>query len=170
MALWKFRAQNHPQQVASRGAREDVDDRETDPVLFGMLDDRFGGFTLDVAAADHNAQCERYFTKEDDGLRQPWRGRVWCNPPYSSIEPWVVKAWREWESGCELIVMLVPNNRAEQKWWQRHVEPFRDRSVSTLRTKFLPGRPRFIRAGTELVGPNERPPFGLCLLIWENQR
>lgn len=28
--------------------------------------------------------AERMFTKEDDGLRQEWIGRVWLNPPYSA--------------------------------------------------------------------------------------
>jgi hypothetical protein len=27
---------------------------------------------------------------------------------------------------------------------------------------------RFIRAGALDVGPNERPPFGCCLLIWSS--
>lgn len=35
-----------------------------------------------------------------------------------------------------------------------------------VRVVFLPGRMRFIRRGQTDVGPNERPPFGCCLLIW----
>ena len=34
--------------------------------------------------------------------------------------------------------------------------------------EFLPGRMRFIAAGADDIGPNERPPFGCCLLIWES--
>jgi phage N-6-adenine-methyltransferase len=32
------------------------------------------------------------FTRSDNGLLKPWHGRVWLNPPYTSIE---VKAWLE---------------------------------------------------------------------------
>jgi hypothetical protein len=113
----------------------------------------------------HMAALE--FTYEQDGLAQSWAcERVWCNPPYSDIEPWVAKARI---AGAELVVMLLPANRTEQGWWQRQVEPFRDRGRG-LRVEFLPGRPRFIRYGHDRVEPNQRPPFGCCLLIWGDER
>lgn len=90
---------------------------------------------------------------------------MWCNPPYSSIGPWVEKAHAEMAAGCELVVMLLPANRTEQGWWQDHVEPYR--LDGTLRVEFLRGRLRFIKKGQTEVKPNERPPFGCCLLIWE---
>jgi phage N-6-adenine-methyltransferase len=165
MSLVGFRAQNHTQQVRRRGANPEVDDRATAPEVFGPLNKRFR-FTLDVAAAAHNAKCPRFFDAAADGLAQPWAGeRVWCNPPYSDIAPWVAKAWAEYET-CDAIVMLLPANRTEQKWWQDMVEPFRDRHLGPLRTEFLPGRIRFIKRGATEVGPNERPPFGCVLLIW----
>mgnify|MGYP001606553347 CR=1 FL=1 len=167
MSLVGFKARNHPQQVGKRGAT-DRDDLGTDPALFAEWDAIYH-FTLDVAASHANAKCERYLTKEDaplDGLGQTWAGeRVWCNPPYSAIRPWVEKAWAEVD--VEIIVMLLPANRPEQAWWQDLVEPRRDRVGSPLRVEFLRGRQRFVMPGAESIGPNERPPFGCCLLIWE---
>jgi phage N-6-adenine-methyltransferase len=165
VTLIGYRASNHPQQVAKRGQTDDVDDRATHPVDFAPLAERFG-FTVDVAAAAHNTKCERYYTRAENGLAQSWAGEmVWCNPPYSSIAPWVAKAWTE-QPHTRGIVMLLPANRPEQGWWQEMVEPYRDRPGSPLRVEFLPGRMRFIKAGQTTVGPNERPPFGCCLLIW----
>lgn len=168
MSLVGYKSSNHPQQVAKRGATE-RDNLGTDPALFAVLDERFG-FTLDVCATPANAKCDRFFTLKDDGLSSPWTGeRVWVNPPYSQIEAWVVAAWAEWmsDSPPELIVMLLPANRPEQGWWQDHVEPFRDSPEWPLRTEFLRGRQRFVLPGAEAIGPNERPPFGCVLLIWE---
>ena len=165
MSLVGFKAQNHRQQVGRRGPNPKVDDRATTPEVFAPLHERFG-FTIDVAAYPHNAKCERFYAPEDNGLLQSWSGeRVWCNPPYSSIEPWLEKAWAEWQLGNpDLIVMLVPANRTEQGWWQRQVEPYR--RAGTLAVEFLPGRLRFIKHGHDKVEPNQRPPFGCCLLIW----
>lgn len=167
MTLIGFRSANHPQQRARRGSLDEIDDRATTAEVFGPIHDRFD-FTIDVAAAAHNTKCERFFDRITDGLAASWAGeRVWCNPPYSSIEPWVRKAWSE-SPACPVIAMLLPANRTDQAWWQELVEPYRDRAGSPLSVEFLRGRLRFLRAGATAVGPNERPPFGCALLVWRS--
>lgn len=164
MSLVGFQARNHRQQVGRRGANPLVDNRGTTWEVFNPLHERFG-FTVDVAASAENAKLPRFYTVEQDGLAQDWSGeRVWCNPPYSNIEPWVEKAHG---GGAELVVMLLPANRTEQIWWQRHVEPFR--RAGTLTVEFLPGRMRFINPGEDSVKPNARPPFGCCLVIFGSE-
>lgn len=167
-----FRASNHPQQTAKRGASDAVDDRGTDPAFIASLEERFGAFTLDVAAAEHNAKAPHYYDRIDDGLSKPWFGKVWCNPPYSDCGAWVSKAWAEWkcDGPPELIAMLLPANRVEQAWWQDHVEPYRDRPGSPLRVEFLRGRMRFHRPDWTPGPKGDRPPFGCALLIWGGDR
>lgn len=43
-----------------------------------------GPFDLDPCApvARPWPMAAAHYTLHDDGLRQPWQGRVWCNPPY----------------------------------------------------------------------------------------
>lgn len=161
-----FKSNNHPQQVVKRGALDSIDDRETPPDLFILASSSYGPFTIDVAASEKNTKRDRFYTIDDNGLDQSWSGeRVWCNPPFSNIKPWIVKAWQEWPS-AETIVMLLPATRTEQAWWQDYVEPFRDQDETALSVRFLPGRPRFIYPHLDRVLPNQRPPFGCCLLIW----
>lgn len=158
-------AQNHPSQVTARGAVDEVDDRATTRQQWNPLHARFG-FTVDVAASRANAKCERFYTRETDGLAQSWANEmVWCNPPFSDLAPWLRKAWGEHQM-TRGIVMLLPANRTEQPFWQLMVEPYRDRSESPLTVEFLPNRMRFLRPGQSVVGPHERPAFGVCLLIW----
>lgn len=94
------------------------DEWPTNPEDFAEWDREFGGFTLDVCATSENAKCQRYFTKREDGLAQPWTGRVWCNPPYGrTIGLWIRKAWESVQSGdAELVVCLVPS-RTSAAWW-----------------------------------------------------
>lgn len=167
MAIAGFRAKNHPQQLAVRGVDERTDDRRTRDEYFQPWREQFG-FTLDVAASAENTKCEKFFTREQDGLVQSWAGEsVWCNPPYSDVGSWVAKAWGEYRS-TNGIVMLLPANRTEQKWWQQDVEPWRDRDGSPLLVKFLPGRMRFDRPDVVIGPKGDRPPFGCCLLIWRD--
>ena len=51
-------------------------------------------FDIDVAAPVNGVPwipTKRWFSQADDGLTQDWVGLVWCNPPYSNVEPWVNK-------------------------------------------------------------------------------
>ena len=45
-----------------------------------------GLFDLDPCAPHESRRpwdmASRHYSAEDDGLNQPWEGRVWCNPPY----------------------------------------------------------------------------------------
>ena len=163
MSLVGFKAQNHPQQQI----KDAVDDRGTAPEVFAPLHAEFD-FTIDAAAASHNAKCLRYYDSDADGLVQSWAGeRVWCNPPYSNIRPWVEKAWAE--NDAQLVVMLLPANRTEQRWWQDDIEPGRDQECSPLHVRFLRGRMRFIRPGVVIGPKGDRPPFGVCLAIWDRR-
>lgn len=157
MSLVGFQSQNHPQQTRYRGRSRHVDDRGLPPDEFAKLHQRFR-FSIDVAASPHNAKLDRFLSEKENGLTASWSfERVYCNPPYSDIAPWVEKAWSE--RFAELIVMLLPANRTEQRWWQEGIEPRRDRCGSPLRVEFLPGRIRFLKAGQDKIGPNERPPL-----------
>jgi hypothetical protein len=54
----------------------------------------------------------RHYTQEDDGLSQPWEGRVWLNPPYGPhIGQWMMKMVQHMNG-----IALVPA-RTETNWW-----------------------------------------------------
>lgn len=82
------------------------DDWGTPQDLFDALNKEFG-FTLDPCADDSNHKCEKYYTKEQDGLAQSWEGEtVFCNPPYSRKTKtnagqvaWVEKCYTEAKRG-----------------------------------------------------------------------
>jgi phage N-6-adenine-methyltransferase len=167
VSLVQFKITNHPQQVQKRGASDTIDERITPDWLFDSLNARFG-FTLDAAANARNAKCSQFFDLQSDGLHQPWSPhRVWCNPPYSALAGWLAKAWHEHRAGCPVIVMLLPANRTEQRWWQEHVEPFRD-GRGPVRTEFIARRFNFGVPGNEGAKFNSSPPFGCVLVVFEN--
>lgn len=173
MSILGHKARNHPQRVWNEGVCDATDDRRTPASVFSPLNERHA-FTLDVAASSANTKCQRFFTRFENGLELSWaRERVWCNPPYSSIEPWVLKAWREMrQNHCQLVVMLLPANRTEQGWWQTYVEPHREHARDGIRltTSFLPGRIRFGRpVGAPKPLKGDRPPFGLVALTWTRE-
>ena len=94
-----------------------TDNWATPQWLFDELNKIFH-FTLDVCASEDNHKCDKYFTKETDGLKQDWGEHViWCNPPYGrEIVGWVNKCSKH----KGVAVMLLPA-RTDTKWWQEYI-------------------------------------------------
>lgn len=163
-----FKSKNHPQQVAARGADDSVDTRVTPHRLWLQWHREFG-FTLDAAANAKNAKCEKFYDLSTNGLVQAWDGEnVWCNPPFSDLPIWVRKCLDETTYGrCPLVVMLLPANRTEQRWWQNWIEPNRDRGIG-VETRFLPHRINFASEENPDGKSKSSAPFGCVLLILRN--
>jgi phage N-6-adenine-methyltransferase len=109
-------------------------------------------FTIDVAAEPHNTKLLTYLTgpclAEDCecGLCFDWTGhKVWCNPPYEDILPWVYKA-----QGNDVMMLLQSDTSTDWFWqvWQ-----------SAASVTFLKPRVNFI--GTQ-TGNNK----GSILVRW----
>lgn len=63
-----------------------TDEWATPPEFFAKVNAEFGPFDLDPCATAENAKAPRWYTKEDDGIIQPWFGNVWLNPVYGNSE------------------------------------------------------------------------------------
>jgi len=76
-------------------------------------------FDIDVCASVDNAKCSRYYTAEDDGLAQVWRGVVWMNPPYGrEIGKWVRKAFESvYVVGTASKVVCLLPARTDTRWF-----------------------------------------------------
>jgi len=98
-----------------------TDEWATPKLFFKELNDEFQ-FDLDPCASKENHKCKKYFTKEDDGLKQNWGGyRVFCNPPYGKeISKWVEKAYLENKNNKTFVVMLLPA-RTDTKWFHNYI-------------------------------------------------
>lgn len=91
----------------------------TPQFLFDKLNLMYG-FDTDVCATPENAKCARYFTVQDDGLKQDWRGVCWMNPPYGrEIGKWIRKAYESALAGA-IVVCLIPS-RTDTAYWHDYV-------------------------------------------------
>ena len=129
-----------------------TDNWETPPELFKDLDNEFK-FTLDPCASKENYKCDKYFTKEENGLLQDWGGqRVYCNPPYGrTVGDWVEKAAKESRKENTIVVMLLPA-RTDTKWFHKYIY-----GRATI---------RFIRGRLKFGGSKNSAPFPSMIVIF----
>lgn len=88
---------------AHQSAKMKNDEWLTPPEILAAL----GAFDLDPCAPDILSRpwptAISHYSKSDDGLRQPWFGRVWCNPPFGrEAVKWLAKL-RDHGNGIALI-------------------------------------------------------------------
>jgi len=146
---------------------------ETPDEIFLPLQEEFG-LDLDVCATDENAKLPRYYTKEQDGLVQPWDGRVWCNPPYGRglIEPWVSRAANEsWDGHAPIVVCLLPawtDRRWFHEWIWDRLDPCGDDEGGgcEIDVRFLPRRIKFLEPGG--VQPKSTGTFGSMVVVFRH--
>ena len=128
-----------------------TDEWSTPRHFFKMLDAEFG-FTLDVCATPENAKCRRFYTREDDGLSQPWDGVVFCNPPYGTeIGAWMERAYYAGLAGAT-VVCLVPA-RTDTAWWHDYA---------------MKGDVRFIRGRLKFGTATNSAPFPSAVVVFQH--
>ena len=125
---------------------------ETPQAVFDRQNKMFG-FELDVCATPQNAKCTRFYTKEQDGLKQPWASRNWMNPPYGrNIGKWCARASAEGGAG-NLTVALLPA-RTDTLWFHEY--------CAVWHYTFLVGRLKFKANGKEM----QSAPFPSMLVFF----
>lgn len=127
------------------------DDWETPKELFEKLDAEFH-FTVDLCADDNNHLCEKYYTKEKDGMNADLTNEVvYCNPPYGR------KSTSDWVKKCALakatVVMLLPA-RVDTKWFHEYI-------YEKTEIRFIKGRLQF-------GGAKNSAPFPSMIVIFRN--
>lgn len=120
--------------------------------LFDKLNEEFN-FQLDVCADENNHKCDRYFTKEVDGLKQKWFGTCWMNPPYGrEISKWIKKAYETSLAGAT-VVCLLPS-RTDTKWWHEYC---------------MKGEIRFIKGRLKFGDSKNAAPFPSAVIVFGKQ-
>ena len=112
--------------------------------------DALGGIDLDPASNAHANQvvkATRYFTVEDDGLSQPWSGRVFLNPPYSpnaGKAEFITKLAESYSAGEVTAACAILSNDTSALWF----DPLRGRHDALC---LIRGRVQFYKPNTDLT-------------------
>ena len=143
------------------GRGPEGDEWYTPPDIIESARSTLGEIDLDPASnpiAQQNVRAKQFFSKEQNGLLQPWRGRVFTNPPYSYplIEQFVAKLVAEVAAGNVTEAILLVNSQTSATWFQ---EAYRAASAVC----FPRGRIRFLRPTGE-AGPS--PKQGQAILYF----
>lgn len=78
-----------------------------------------GVFDLDPCTSKEailiNDSAKNFYTKADNGLLKDWYGRVWLNPPYDNIAPFMAKLAKHGNGVAPVY------NRSDTVWFHDYV-------------------------------------------------
>jgi ParB family chromosome partitioning protein len=82
-----------------------------------------GRIDLDPASsptANDNIGAATFYTAQDNGLIQPWNGRLWMNPPYAQplIGQFAERMVEQYQAGNVKAAIVLVNNGTETQWFQ----------------------------------------------------
>lgn len=110
---------------------------------------------LDPASSDTAnkiVQANKYFTQDDDGLKHPWHGNVWMNPPYSQplVSDFCELLVKNYKEGNIRQACILVNNATETNFYQNIL-------ANCNAVCFIKGRVKFVdeqgnESGTPLQG------------------
>lgn len=92
-----------------------------------------GEFDLDPCAAKERPKLNHALVnwRGVDGLSQEWFGRVWLNPPYSAVGPWLDKLAKH-GNGIALL-----NSWTEREWMQKGIRAADGAMFLRTRVRFI---------------------------------
>lgn len=115
---------------------------------------KFAPIDLDPCCSDKHVKARRHYTETENGLKQPWEGVCFMNPPYGrQISAWCEKAADEADRGA-VVIGLLPA-RVDTRWFHEQV------FARAKAVVFVKGRLRF-------EGAPASAPFPSCLVLWAN--
>lgn len=111
------------QWVTSDRADYDGDEWYTPARYIELVRTVLGEIDLDPASNPHaqkTVRAGRFYTKEDDGLSQPWAGRVFIGPPYSAalVKRFITRLIHEYDAGRVTSAIALVNNCTDTSWCQ----------------------------------------------------
>jgi phage N-6-adenine-methyltransferase len=119
--------------------------------------DVMGGIDLDPASceiAQATVKARMFFSKEQDGLAQPWKGRIWLNPPFESavITPFVAKLLADYQAGAIQQAIVLTDAATDTRW-------FHDLANLSKLVCFTKGRISFTSPLTDSQAPQRGQAF-----------
>ncbi len=113
----------HVVQVITTTRSYDGNEWYTPPEVIDAARAVMGGIDVDpatCAGAQRIVQAARWYTKDDDGLKHDWPGRVWLNPPYSTreVQQFTQRLIHQVEAGVTHQAVLLVNNATDTDWCQ----------------------------------------------------
>lgn len=106
------------------------------------------------AMANKRIKARTIFTRNDDGLRHHWAGRVWMNPPYSqpAIQHFAQKLVHEFAEGRVHAAIALTHNYTDTEW-------FHILARNANRICFTRGRIGFVSPEGEVAAPTQGQAF-----------